>query len=313
VAAGLVPVAHANDGGGSIRLPAAWCGLVGLKPSRGRLPWPERINRLTVELVVSRTVRDAAGVLDATHGAVAADLFHLSPPLFPYADELGREPGPLRVGLLTDGGGYDVDPECVIAAEDAGRLLERLGHHVEPVDGRVLFGDDGRVNGSLWMAAITRDVDRLGELAGRPLTAEEVEPYNWAAAERARTMTAAAWTAAQEQQQAWVGRALPWFDAVDVLVTPTAGCPPLPTAELWPADDQPWKIGSTFGRIGRFTLPFNVTGQPAVSLPLHQTPDGLPVGVQLVAGLGREDRLLQLAAQLEQAAPWSGRRPPVHA
>ena len=127
VAAGLVPIAHANDGGGSIRLPAAWCGLVGLKPSRGRMPCPEWIDRQPVELVVSRSVRDTAAVLDATHGSVAADLYQLAPPLRPYVEELGREPGELRVALLTDGAGYEVDPACVAAAEDTGRAARRHG------------------------------------------------------------------------------------------------------------------------------------------------------------------------------------------
>jgi amidase len=313
VAAGLVPVAHANDGGGSIRLPAAWCGLVGLKPSRGRMPWPTSINRLTAELVVSRTVRDTAGVLDATHGASAADLFQLPPPMRPFSQELGRDPGRLRIALLTDGDGYDVDPECVVAVEETARLLEGMGHQIVAVHGHVLFGDAGRLNGSLWMAAVTRSVDRLGELAGRPLTAEEVEPYNWVAAERHRTMSASAWTAAQERQQDWACRVLDWFARFDVLMSPTAACPPLPTDELWPDAEQPWKIGATFGRIGRFTLPFNATGQPAISLPLHRTAAGLPVGVQLVAAMGREDVLLRLAARLEEAVPWHDARPPVHA
>jgi amidase len=313
VAAGLVPVAHANDGGGSIRLPAAWCGLVGLKPSRGRMPYPTSINRLTVELVVSRSVRDTAAALDATHGAIDADLFQLAPPARPYRDELVADPGVLRIGLLSDGRGYDVDPECVRAVEETGQLLERMGHHVEGVEGDVLFSEESRVNGSLWMAAIARNVDRLGEVAGRPLTADEVEPYNWTAAERGRTMPAVQWTAAQERQQAWVAGVLAWFARFDVLVSPTAGCPPLRTEELWPPEDRPWTIGRTFGRIGRFTLPFNATGQPAISLPLHETPEGLPVGVQFVAGIGREDLLLRLAARLEEAAPWHTRRPAVHA
>jgi amidase len=313
VAAGLVPVAHANDGGGSIRLPAAWCGLVGLKPSRGRMPSPEWIDRQLVELVVSRTVRDTAAVLDATHGSVPADLYQLAPPAGPYVDELGREPGELRIALLTDGAGYDVDPACVAAATDAATLLEQMGHHVEPVDGSVLFGGDGRVNGSLWMVTIARHVDWLSDLAGRPLTVEEVEPYNWAAAERHRALPARAWLADQERQQAWSRWVLDWFADFDVLLSPTAACPALPTDELWPSSDRPWKIGETYGRIGRFTLPFNATGQPAISLPLHRSADDLPVGVQLVAGMGREDLLLRLAARLEEAVPWADVRPQVHA
>ncbi|MCC6434260.1 MAG: amidase [Acidimicrobiales bacterium] len=313
VSAGLVPVAHANDGGGSTRLPAAWCGLVGLKTSRGRMPQPTATSRLVSELVVSRTVRDTAAVLDATHGHVPADLYQLPAPERPYTDELGADPGRLRMALLTEGGEYDVDPECVLAAERAASVLAGMGHGVEPVDGRVLFGGDGRVNGTLWMASIAAWVAELSALAGGPLGAADLEPYNWAAAERGKALGAVAWIDAQARQQAWAAGVFDWMNGFDVLITPTAGCPPLPTDELWPAAEEPWKIGRVYGRIGRFTLPFNATGHPAVSLPLHWTPDGLPVGVQLVAGMGREDVLLRLASRLEEAMPWRDRRPPIFA
>jgi amidase len=309
VAAGLVPIAHANDGGGSTRLPASWCGLVGLKASRGRMPAPASISRLSTELVVSRTVRDTAAALDATHGATDADLYQLPPPARRYVEELTASPPTLRVGLLTDGGEYEVDPECVAAADDAAGLLESMGHEVEPVKGDVLFGASGKVNGRLWMAGIARRVDAVGEMIGRPLTAGEVEPYNWTAAERGAAVTASEWTAAQEAQQRWVMEVLDWFEPYDLLVTPTSGCPPMRTDDLWPSDDTPWKMGRTYGRIGRFTLPFNATGQPAISLPLHWTQDGLPVGVQLVAAMGREDLLIQVAARLEEASPWADRQP----
>ncbi len=313
VAAGLVPIAHANDGGGSTRLPASWNGLVGLKPSRGRMPYESAISRLTSELVVSRTVRDTAAVLDATHGATDADLFHIAPPARPYRQELGADPGQLRVALLTDGGGFDVDPECKQAAEHAAALLSEAGHHVEGVDGSVLYGGDGKVNGQLWMAGLTRRIDAISDMLGRPLRAEECDPYNWTAAERGRSTTASEWARAQEIQQAWVKDVYQWMAPFDLLVSPTSGCPPLRTDELAPDPVQPWKIGRVFGRVGRFTLPFNVTGHPAISLPLHWTPSGLPVGVQLVARFGREDLLLRLAAWFESALPWSHRRPPVHA
>lgn len=313
VAAGLVPVAHANDGGGSTRLPAAWCGLVGLKTSRGRMPQPTAISRLVSELVVSRTVRDTAAVLDATAGHVPADLYQLPAPARPYTEELGRDPGPLRLALLTEGGEYDVDPECVLAAERAATVLAAMGHGVEPVDGSVLFGGDGRVNGTLWMASIAAWVAELSALAGRELGEADLEAYNWSAAERGRNLGAVAWIDAQTRQQAWAASVYEWMNGFDVLITPTAGCPPMRTEDLWPAAEAPWRIGRVYGRIGRFTLPFNATGHPAISLPLHWTPDGLPVGVQLVAGIGREDLLLRLAARLEEAMPWRDRRPPVSA
>jgi amidase len=314
VAAGLVPVAHANDGGGSTRLPAAWCGLVGLKTTRGRVPMPETISRLTSELVVSRTVRDTAAVLDAVQGPTEADLYQVAPPARPYAVELGAEVSRLRVGLLVDGGEYPVDADCVAAAEDAARLLEGMGHRIEPVDGSVLFGGDlGRVNGQLWMGGINRRVEHIGELLGRAVGAEDIEPYNWAAAQRGRGVSAAEWSAAQERQQEWVVAVAHWLAGFDVLVTPTSACTPMTTEELVPDPDQPWRIGRTYGRIGRFTLPFNASGHPAISLPLSETAGGLPVGVQFVAGMGREDLLLRLAHQLEVAVPWSTRRPVISA
>ena len=310
VAAGMVPIAHANDGGGSTRLPAAWCGLVGLKTTRGRQPAPTTISRSLSELAVSRSVRDTAAMLDATQGATDGDLYHLPHPDRPYAEELDADPGRLRIGLLTDGGDeYTIDPDCVAGTERAAALLESMGHEIVPTSGDVLFGGDGRVNGRLWMAGIHARVEGLGRMAGRPLTEDEVEPYNWAAAQRGATMTASEWNHAQEVQQAWSVAAIEWFEPFDVLLTPTAGCPPMRTDDLWPDPDAPWRIGRTYGLIGRFTLPFNVTGQPAISLPLEWTADGLPVGIHLVAKMGREDLLLRLAARLEEARPWAHRRP----
>jgi amidase len=311
VASGMLPMAHANDGGGSTRLPASWNGLVGLKPTRGRVPLPEGVSRLTAELCVSRTVRDTAALLDAVQGHTAADLFQTPLPAGPYLDELGHDPGRLRIGLLTDGGEYRTDPTCVAAGEETARRLEALGHHIVPVDSEVLFGGDGRVNGTLWMGSIVRRVEALGEVIGRPLTADEVELYNWASALRGASTTASELTRAQELQQAWARRVIAWFDSFDLLLTPTSGCPPMRTAELWPDPAAPWRIGRTYGLIGRFTLPFNATGQPAISLPMDWTADGLPIGSQLVAHMGREDLLFRVAAQLEAAHPWAHLRPAV--
>lgn len=312
VAAGLVPIAHANDGGGSTRLPAAWCGLVGLKTTRGRVASPTTVSRLLSELVVTQTVRDTARLLDAVHGTTEADLFVAPPPIGAYVDELARVASPLRIGFVT-AGQYPVDSECVKAVEATVALLEASGHAVEPFDGEVLFGPPSSVNGRLWMAGLTRRVQQLGEMAGRPLTEDEVEPYNWAAAERGKAMLASDWVSAEEAQQEWVCQAVASLASVDLLITPTAGCPPMTTAELEPPEDKPWKAGRLHAQVGQFTLPFNATGHPAISLPLHQSAGGLPVGVQLVAGMGREDLLLRLASYLESAMPWADRRPGVFA
>ncbi|MEM9468501.1 MAG: amidase family protein, partial [Actinomycetota bacterium] len=199
VASRMVPIAHANDGGGSTRLPAAWCGLVGLKTTRGRIPAPDTISRLLSELVVSRSVRDTAGVLDAVAGPTAADLFQARPPARPYIDEVGAPVERLRVGVLTSAGTLEVDRECADAAREAAAWLVEQGHDVVEVDDEMLFGGDARVNGRLWMAGLTQRVDALGRLLGRPLTEDEVEPFNWAAAERGRSVTVTEWVDGQER------------------------------------------------------------------------------------------------------------------
>ncbi|MCP3939045.1 MAG: amidase [Actinomycetia bacterium] len=314
VASGMVPVAHANDGGGSTRLPASWNGLVGLKTTRGRQPLPEGVSRLTSELVVSRTVRDTAAVLDATHGHTPACVFQLPPPGRPFGDELGQDIGRPRVAVLTDAGAeYDADPECVEAAWVAARQLESWGCEVVEVDASVIFGPLSRVNGRAWMAGITRRVDALGEVLGWPLAKEHVDPYNWVAADRGRSISAADAAAAAETQQVWVRQMFEWMHPFDLLVTPTSGCPPLLTSEAEPDADKPWRVGRLYGLVGRFTMPFNVTGHPAISLPLHWTTDGLPVGSQIVGRMGDEAALLRVASRFEAEMPWNHRRPPVSA
>lgn len=306
VASGMVPIAHANDGGGSTRLPAAWNGLVGLKTTRGLVPNPTNTSRLTSELIVSRTVRDTEAMLAAVSGSTDADLFATPPQHSPPS-------GPLRIAVLRDGGERRIDPACTAAVDATVEVLEAMGHRIEVIEPSRLIGPTSRVNAELWMAGIARRVQNLGEMAGRPLTEDEVEPYNWAAAERGRSMPAVDWIGALERQQEWSMSVIEWMADFDLLVTPTSGTPPLPTDELRPPIDKPWKISATYALIGLFTLPFNVTGQPAISLPLHWTDGGLPVGVQLVANMGHDPLLLTLAADLEQAMPWRDRIPPVHA
>ena len=314
VAAGLVPIAHANDGGGSIRLPAGWCGLVGLKPSRGRTaPPPRWVVRNGVEHVVARSVRDVAVALDAVHGNEPGDLYLLAPPPRAYAADVGADPGRLRIGLLTRSPFGDTHRECVAAADAAARLLASLGHRVEPAWPEGLFDPEmPRQTGALWSVMTAKDLLDLAALLGRPVTAEDVEPYTWATAERAKRYSGADYLLASEAQQAYARRVASWWSTgYDLLLTPTATEPPPRLDELRPDPNDPLRIGRRFGRIAAFTMPWNVTGQPAISLPLHWTPDGLPVGVQLVAEMACEDVLIRVAAQLEAAAPWSARRPPV--
>jgi amidase len=309
VASGMVALAHANDGGGSTRLPASWCGLVGLKTTRGRIPMPDGTSRLISELAVTKSVRDTARLLDAVSGPTDADLYRAPEPTESFAAGLGRTTPPKRIALITDGGPWTVDPECVAAAEQAAKLLSEMGHHIEPVSAEPLLGGDSALNGQLWTSGLAYAVHGLGQMAGRELTADDVEPYNWTAAERGRTMSSVELAAALDQQQQWARSVIDWASGYDLLLTPTSGAVPMLTEDLWPSADKPWRIGRTYGRIGAFTLPFNATGQPAISLPLHWTDEGLPVGVQLVAAIGGEQILLTLAAELEQAAPWYHRYP----
>src|SRR6266536_1057428 len=321
VAAGLVPLASASDGGGSIRIPASECGLVGLKPSRGRVPlWPdlaEAWGGMVSSLAVSRSVRDTAAVLDAVAGPCPGDLHTPPPPARPYLQEVGAPPGALRVGVLTTAPDLSVatHPECVAAAEAAARLLESLGHTVEPRHPEALADPD--ISQAVlpcygtWTAL---DLEWWGQLLGRPLTADDVEPATWAVAEVGRGVSGTQFVTALSALHQYSSRVQGWWaEGWDLLLTPTISEPPPLLGEFAAQPDNPfWPVTRSVVEVA-YTIPFNMTGQPAINLPLHWSADGLPVGTQLVAAYGREDLLLRVAAQLEQASPWADRRPPVHA
>lgn len=315
VASGMVPVAHASDGGGSIRIPAANCGLVGLKPSQGRItlgPLRDESN-LGVELCVSRTVRDTARFLDAVRGPGVGDTVIAPAPMRPYADEVGAEPGRLRIGVLDHRpSGEAVHPDCAAAARAAGSALESLGHVVEAAFPAALAdASAGRRFAALWSTNMGTAIARVEEALGRPVTATDVEPMNWAQAQFARAVSGvdyalalAASAAHRRAIQQW------WADGWDLLVTPTLAEPPTVLGEFDNDDAQPMAPMIRAGTLVAFTPAFNTSGQPAISLPLHWTADGLPIGVQLVAAYGREDMLIRVASQLEQSLPWAHRRPP---
>ncbi|HEY7136929.1 MAG TPA: amidase [Acidimicrobiia bacterium] len=325
VASGMVPAAHANDMGGSIRAPASECGLVGLKPSRARTTlgpsFGEYWGPLTHEFVVVRSVRDSAAILDAVAGPAPGDPYTAPAPARPFASEVGADPGRLRIGLRTTipAMGRDAHPECVAAVQAAGRLLERAGHTMEvaspaALDDEDVFGPFATIMG----AAIARDLDRWGERTGHAIGPDDVEPGNWMMAEVGRAITGAQYLAAVEALQAYTRHVASWWAAsdegpgFDLLVMPTISQPPPELGRMAPLADPGESLGLQ-SQLAHMTVPWNASGQPAMSVPLHWTPDGLPVGVQLVAAYGREDVLFRVAAQLEQAAPWSDRRPAVHA
>ena len=314
VAAGLVPFAHATDGGGSIRIPASCCGLVGLKPSQGRITFgPQRDESgLGVEHCVSRTVRDSAALLDATHGPGIGDTVIAPAPSRPYLDEVGVDPGRLRIGVLDHHpqGGH-TDAECTLAANNAATLLESLGHDVERAWPAALEDASFAAQfGALWSANMGIALKRFEGMIGRPLADDEFEPMNRAQADFASHFTsveyALALAAVAQYRRAMQGW---WADGWDLLLTPTLAEVPIPLGTIRNVPEHPMEALTRSGQFVPFTPPFNTSGQPAISLPLHWTPEGLPIGVQLVAAYGREDVLYRIAGQLEQAAPWAHRTP----
>ena len=302
VASRMVAVAHGNDGTGSIRIPASLCGLVGLKPSRGRVSiGPSRSAGLMeniVEFVLARSLRDAAAILDAVAGRMPGDRYFALPPDRPYIEALTMEPDPLRVGLLVHHPFFplEIHPECVEAVEKTGRQLEACGHHVEYAYPRQLDGVTGlglglRIIGASSTAAT---LDAWSEITGRVIRREGVEPGTWARAEEGRKYSAVQVHEARQRLVVGASGVLAWWrEGFDLLVTPVTAQPCVSIGEK-----RSEVLRDAFGL---FTMPFSFTGQPAISLPVHWSRDGLPVGVQVVADLGREDILLRVAAQLERA------------
>jgi amidase len=323
VASGMVPVAHANDGGGSIRIPASANGLVGLKPTRQRISEGpmigDNMTGLTVELALSHTVRDTAAILDAVEGAAPGDPYVAPAPLRPYVEELEAN-RTLRIGVQADPPvpGLDSDPECVAAVETARKLLESLGHTVEdssPVDPQLaetLDLEDSFM--TRWAAGQAATLDQLAMIVGREITADDVEPLTWALAEVGRERSSARYLSDVGLHQLVARGIAAWFEGgYDLLLTPTMAEPPVPLGTYDQHAGDPLDAFRRAVPAGAFTAIFNSTGQPAISLPLHWTADELPIGIQLVAPFGREDLLIDVAAQLEREQPWIERRPPVFA
>ncbi|RLU81560.1 amidase [Streptomyces griseocarneus] len=312
VAAGAVPFAHGNDGAGSLRVPASCCGLVGLKPSRGRTPSGppagEAAFGQTVEFGLTRTVRDAAHLLDAVAATPpVGEKYAAAPPSRPYAEELRAAPGRLRVAVTTAAwSGVPVDPQVAAAAETAGQVLEWIGHAVSATGPAV---DADAVVEALMLSVYAAGAAMLrAPRRPDPALLESVSRAVLGETEAATALDVMAAVDAQHRVTRPVGE---FFTRHDVLVTPTLGQLPAPHGTL--DYDAPGESARSWLRrilaYGPFTAVFNVSGNPAISLPLGQSREGLPIGVQLVAAHGREDLLLRVAAQLEQAVPWEDRRP----
>ena len=308
VASGLVPLAHASDIGGSIRIPAAFCGVVGLKPSRGRTSSLPIVDPNLVEHVVSRSVRDAALALDLLAGREAGDPYSLDLPDEAFAAAVRADPRRLRIGFVTRVGatGEPAHADCVQATLRAADLLESLGHEVEEV--QLELADDGFTEQTF--LSIAREtslmIEGIASVVGRPLEPADVEPFTWALASAGAATSDALHAQSQAYERAYSARLTAWWSGEhDVLLTPATGVPAPLLAELVPAADDPLAILPTFRAIWCFAQPFNITGQPALTLPSGRSSGGLPGAVQLVSALGREDLLLALGAQLERAEPWS--------
>jgi amidase len=316
VAARILPMAHATDGGGSIRIPASNCGLLGFKPTRARNPSGPDVGEgwggQAVGHCISVSVRDSAALLDATSGPETGDPYWAPPPAGRFLDEVGQTPRPLRIALCTSPwNGLPVDPECRQAAEDAARLCETLGHHItiaRPEFDIVPF----RAAQRTLVATNTRAfLDWRASLLGRTLEQDDVEPMTWSVAQLAREFSAMDYTNAITTIHR-VGRVVGrFFTAHDILLTPTMCMPPLPVGVISPENRDTEAYLTAINRSIAFTSLFNSAGNPAMSVPLHWTGSGLPVGVQFVAPFGDEATLFRLAAQLEVAKPWKDRLPPL--
>lgn len=316
VAAGIVPVAHANDGGGSIRIPASVNGLVGLKPSRARVSEApvtgDTMSGLVSDFILARSVRDVAAMLDWVSGPEPGDPYAALPPERLYREELNREPGKMRIALLTEPLTDDTfAPEVVAAAERVAGQLESIGHEIERPD---LSGAAGGVDlfptfMTRWAAGEAATASMIEGIIGRPLTADDVEPLTWALIEQGRKESGADYLDAITRHQ-FLGRIVAGLHegGIDLIMTPTVGQLPQPLGSYDDSGPDPMDAMITARGFASFTGLFNATGQPAISLPLAEH-NGLPVGIQFAAPIWHEDRLIRLAGQLEQAIPWADRHP----
>ncbi|MCB1644488.1 MAG: amidase [Pseudomonadales bacterium] len=315
IAAGIVPAAHGNDGGGSIRIPASLSGLVGLKSSRGRVSNGPSIGEawsgLAHEGALARSVRDAAVLLDVISGYEPGD--HYGAPSFqrPLSAEVGEPPGALRIGFLHALDGYDTHPDCVDGVTTAVKLLGDLGHHIEDASPAALqrTAEVLPLLYRIFAPAVALNIESVEAMVGRPVSLAEFEPRTQDHARRAPSVSAVDHFKTMQSIYEHSRDLQTWWQSFDLLVTPVLAQPKLPLGTLVFDENDPDESHAAMLRFMPYTAQFNMSGQPAISLPLHRTSAGQPVGVQLVAGYGREDVLIRVASQLEAAAPWSDIHP----
>ncbi len=317
VAAAMVPMAHGNDGGGSIRIPASCCGVFGLKPTRARTPLgpdlAEDWHGLVIGHALTRSVRDSAALLDATSGPDLGDPYWAPPPERPFIEEVGADPGHLRIAFTSDAAGVAVHPDCVAAVMDAAALCSDLGHDVVEASPAL---DQERITLSvigLIAASTTAQVDYWAGRSGRTPTEDLLEPYTWALYQAGQQRLASEYILGVHELQRLSRDIARFFLDFDLWLTPTLAEPPPPLGSFDPTPGNPLQGLTRSAIFMPFTPIANITGQPAMSVPLYWNADGLPVGAHFAGRFGDEATLFRLAAQLEQARPWAGRRPPISA
>jgi len=324
VAAGIVPMAHGNDGGGSIRIPASCCGLFGLKPTRGRNPlgplFGDIGGGIVHEHALTRTVRDSAALLDATSGPDLGDPYCAPPPERPFRQEVGRDAGRLKIGFLSripDGWNEDTDlhPDCLTAVQDAARLCEALGHDLEEaVPAKLSHPNIPVAFGSIFSCFVGHIIAYWKRELGKEIGRNELETITWDSYQAGLKRTGADYLMAVEEIQRFSRKIARWFHEgqYDLLLSPTMRIPPPALGAFQAEPDAPRRWLQVALSMVAFTRTQNITGQPAMSVPLYWNEDDIPIGVQFAGRFGDEAALFRLAAQLEQARPWADRIPPIH-
>jgi amidase len=319
VASGMVPFAHGSDLGGSLRYPASACGLFALKPTRARNPLGPEYGDVAaggaVEHALTRSVRDSAALLDATAGPAAGDPYWAPPPPRPFIDEVGADPGRLRIGFtgLTPDGDAG-HPDCVAAVEHAAGLCAALGHEVVEADWPGFTPEVGQAIGTIIGGAVAWILRYWIRRVGREPGADELEPLTRVLWEQGERVTAGEWLLAIEETQRFSRRVAAFFSTTDLFLTPTMSAPPLPIGAMVSTPEDPWRAMEVSAPTVRYAgVVANLTGNPAMSVPLHWNDDGLPIGAHFLARFGDEATLFRIAAQLEEAQPWVPRRPRISA
>jgi len=324
VAAGIVPMAHGNDAGGSIRIPSSCCGAFGIKPTRGRNPlgplFGDMGTGVVCEHALARTVRDSAALLDATSGPDPGDPYQAPPRERPFLEELGRRVGRFKIGFLTSiPEGWSIEtqlhPDCEKAVKDAARLCESLGHIVEEIaPGELSYRDLFKAFGTLFTCLTGHMIAYWERELGKELRQDQLEPVTWASYQAGLKRTGADYLVVVEELQRFSRKVAQWYEqgGYHMILSPTISIPPTKLGAFRLVDEDPMRWARMSNSFVALTYIYNITGQPAMSVPLFWNEDNVPIGVQFAGRFGDEARLFRLAAQLEQARPWAERKPPIH-